>query len=1137
MTAPLAQQDAARDIDPNVLQRRASNPETSVWVSASAGTGKTKVLTDRVLRLLLPRENGTPGSPAHKILCLTFTKAGANEMSLRIAKTLGKWAVLKEEKLRAELDALFGRPPNKMEFAAARKLFAQVVDVPGGLKITTIHSFCKSVLGRFPLEARINPNFKELDESQSRELITQSQREVFTNLGKDRTNPLEQSVERLGELLNEDQFASILKNIISERTQLQAALKTTFDISGFYTTLCEMLQIEPNLKPEDIIQNACTDTAFAKSDLAHAAQIMGAYGTQTDQDRANIIAAFIAAPESQRPDLIDSYKSAFITQKETVLARLCVKAVSNHDPKIPDIISQEAERLLHIIERIKRIKIAQHTRDIITVATDILDRYDALKMQQNALDFDDLILKTLALLQQRGSWVHYKLDQGLDHILVDEAQDTNPEQWKIIDALCDDFFDGEGAKENTRTLFVVGDEKQSIYSFQRASPEEFIRRKREFKTRINSSGGQWQEIDLNISFRSTPSVLQSVDAVFAQAHVQRGVSESGITHIPYFKRAGQEGRVEIWPLTQTEKAEPQSIWEPPITVYGQKNASQDLADNIAAKIKLWIDSKEMLSSHSRPIEAGDIMILVQTRKAFVEQVIRALKTNNIPVSGADRMVLGTQIAVQDLLSALKFIALPEDDLNLACLLKSPMIGMDEETLFDLAYNREGSLWKSCQAKAHIDITAYLKTLLSMGYNEKPFEILKTILDTKCPANHKSAAAAINTRLGKDSNDPINEMLRLALNFEREATPTLQHFIQRFEKGESEIKREGEQSGGLVRIMTVHGSKGLQAPIVILPDTIATAKSAPSRADKRLLWPNQTGLKLPLWSPGKPSDAQIFQDALERISTHHDAEYRRLLYVAMTRAEDRLYICGHKGPSDAPEECWYNLIKTALGDAPITNPKTREADRIPKETDLPARDTTTPDWLFKPAEKEENLAAAISPSRMEETAASPIDGLDTKRFLRGNLTHKLLQLLPDLPNDIWEAKAKTYLAHYGRDLSEDIQNQITGETLKILGDNTFSEIFGPGSLAEVPITGFLSDEKTPISGQIDRLLVKGDEILIIDYKTNRPPPLDPTAIPQIYIRQMRAYADILRQIYPGRVIKCALLWTDGPNLMPLDPKTV
>ncbi len=1135
------------DLDASGMQRLASDPAVSVWVGASAGTGKTKVLTDRVLRLLLPQEDGRAGAPAHKILCLTFTKAGASEMVLRISKILARWAVAPRDALEGMLFDLFGRCACASEISAARRLFADVVDVPGGLKIMTIHSFCQSVLGRFPIEAGVPQQFTALEEQEAQALLSQARRIVFQDASGGDKSGLSVALDHVAGVVNEEQFMGLLSNFVSERHQFFDLLEKKFGVDGLYTALCEEMGVSPGLSADDILCEACEDNCFDVVGLRGVAQLMIERGSKTDKGHGQIIAGWLSLGADERVAAFGDYKRAYFTGSGGVRAKLCGAGVMKSMPDAADVLMIEAQRLLDLQEKMNAASMASFTRDLCALSEAIVRMYENLKARDGSLDFDDLILKTLSLLRGRtavsdkanSGWVQYKLDQGMDHILVDEAQDTNPEQWEIVEALCDDFFAGESAAQDGRTIFVVGDEKQSIYSFQRASPEAFSEMQQRFAGRVGAR--DWRPVHMNISFRSTHSILSAVDSVFAPDQVRCGLGAIPVEHKSF--RRGQAGLVELWPLFEGDAAPDHvgGLWEMPVEVVSAQSGAQKLADYIARTIHGWIERGEELASHGRAIQAGDIMILVRKRKGFPAQISKALKTLGVPVGGVDRMVLGDQLAVQDLMAAARFALLPEDDLNLACLLKSPFIGLDEDRLYDLAQGRAGCLWAACLQSADGVVVSYLQSLIRIAQEYGPYDFMSWILQHACPADAVSGRRSIVRRLGVDALDALDEFLNAALIFEQRNPPSLQQFIYMQERGASEIKREQEEGGGFVRIMTVHGSKGLQAPIVILPDSVSTSASGPPRAGERLLWPNKTGLSVPLWAPHKKAETQMYDKASQLLKARQDDEYRRLLYVAMTRAEDRLYVAGAAGKRMPAEDCWYHLVRRGMenldvlerldnGGLRLSHGQINAPDRVSSAFAPVAVGGALPGWLYETAPVDGGGALdLLRPSRLQEVAASPVAGEQSRRFLRGNLTHKLLQILPDMPKTHWEQAMRGYVARYGALFSEGVQADIVRETMVVLEHPEFAHVFGPDSRAEVPVTGVL-EGRGLVSGQIDRLVVRGDEVMIVDFKTNRPPPRDEGDIPDIYRDQLAVYAEVLGQVYPDKVIRGVLLWTDGPYLM-------
>ncbi len=1151
-TAPLA----ARDLNPNRGQLSAADPAQSVWVSASAGSGKTKVLTDRILRLLLPRSKEQPGSPPHKIMALTFTKAAASEMKIRLAGVLAAWAVLPldsadpKSSLRETLSSLLGRAPQDHEISAARKLLAQVIDAPGGLQIMTIHSFCQSVLGRFPLEAGLSPGFKILEERQSKEILNQAKAEIFAKTGQEKSSPLAQALRNIAGLVGENDFMTLLSAISSERRALDKLRRDHWDHDGIYTALCRMIDLRPGLTEEAAILEFCQRSEERRADILNVAKTLTAFQkNKREQNIIQTLSEFIATAPEDRFPLLDRYISLFLTGENKPRAELLSKDPVKNHPDLLIFMQDECARIEALLELRRKIRCADAGRDLFLLADAILHRYGELKAGQAALDFTDLILKTRQLLENRTSWVMFKLDQGIDHILIDEAQDTNPEQWDIIRLLSHEFFDGAGVQsESERTVFVVGDEKQSIYSFQRASPEEFRSMRSYFYDKIAAAGKKFEEINLNTSFRSARSILKAVDLVFSQDPLVREPGFQAIAHHAFHDK--RPGHVEIWPPYKTESAKESEntnagIWQSPAIIRDIKTGAWQCAEGMADLIAGWMKSGEILAGQNRPIRPGDIMVLVKKRGPFVHNLIRALKYRGIPVSGHDRMILESQIAVQDLVALMEFALAPADDLNLACLLKSPFIGLSEDSLYKAAQGRKQSLWQSLQSLDECrEIVTYLHRFIHHGQNDTPFDFLSRALYTPCPAAPKrSGLYAIETRLGVDALDPVQEFLNTALDFTMRETPRLQDFLAWLSSGNTEIKRDQEEAGDQVRIMTIHGSKGLQAPIVFLPDTLHY--KAPARGDKNILWPHKTGLTVPLWAPAAEDIFGQFRTVQKGLSLRENEEYHRLLYVAMTRAAERLYVMGFEGKKPAMPESWYHLIVAGLKDYAAQGADGKiilhNAGENPlQDNKAPDEEKTMPDpiqeWMYQAAPAEPSPPRPLVPSRpseMEPAAMAPYESAGMiSRFRRGNLTHRLLQFLPDMPQAIRAEAARRYLQRQAGDLDETIRQSIAAEVMAILDHPDYAAFFAAGSMAETPISGYLPDGRL-ISGQIDRLCIGAEQVHIIDFKTNRPPPDNLKNVPDIYRKQLQAYRDILAALYPDKAIISALLWTDGPRLMVMD----
>ena len=1153
-------------------QSQAADPLRSVWVGASAGTGKTKVLIDRVLRLMLPRQ-GMPEESAtapQRILCLTFTKTAAAEMSNRIYKKLGAWAVMDDMKLKDELAELTGEKPSPETERAARRLFARVLDTPGGLKIMTIHSFCQSVLRRFPVEAGLPPHFELMDEINAIEYMNRCRDQIILLAKQKPDSALAKSFSQLVLHLDASAMSDLMSKIISKRSQLARILKNHGDAEGSakntIAAVYHFLGLDPEDTEEQVLQGVAKLSAEDEVNLKQALAAL-LRGSDTDKDKAACLQPWLEQKD-KRIQYYGLYRGAFFTQKGEIAKRLATKKAQDAYPEIVEVMQKEAERLAAVAARLRSVRLAQLNASLLTVASEMVGRYTKYKRQTDKLDFDDLIIKTCDLLAEENmvAWVLYKLDEGIDHILVDEAQDTSPYQWRVIRALSDEFFAGLGSRGDTlRTLFVVGDEKQSIFSFQGADPAEFSRMQGFFGGKVKDVQEGW-EILLEHSFRSTRAVLEVVDAVFNEEAVRRGVVADiarGIQHLP--SRVGQAGTVEIWPLIRTQPKEVTDAWKLPVEIEPGDNSASRLAKKIAQTVKGWLNSGEMLASKGRPVRAGDVLVLVQSRGPIVEMMMRAFKEQDVPVAGIDRMTLTEEIAVMDLLALAQFALLPKDDLTLAALLKSPLVGIDEDELFRICHGRKGSVWGSIQ---HLrpDIAAYLYAWIDKAGEATPYEFFAEALNTKCFADGFSGRRAFYGRLSADIQDALDEFLNAALHYEQSHTPSLQKFVDWFLRGEAEIKREQEQhKADQVRIMTVHAAKGLQAPVVFLPDT-AKKLHDHNKGRIRLIWPSEnegdeTGV--PLWSPREEFDAEVYAELRDAAREGQEEEYRRLLYVALTRAEDRLYICGYQNRKTPSEDCWHNLVMKAfpkdcgrheftVGGEPVVDeggvvlPMLRHAyaqEAAPEKSDIahasaePPR-VAMPEWLGKPLPIEPTPSVPLAPSKAgedEPAVKGPLAQDEDYRFRRGIVVHQILEILPQLPEASREAALKAYLARPSLLMEEDVQKGLAREIMAVLNHPDFAPIFGRASRAEVPVVGLAgADKKTApvLSGQMDRLLVTDKEVLIVDYKTNRPPPKEVKDVALAYLKQMAAYKSVMMNIYPGRVVKCALLWTDGPMLMPL-----
>lgn len=1042
----------------NKAQFLAADPKASAWVTASAGTGKTKVLTDRILNLLLQ------GFAPERILCLTFTKAAASEMVNRLMKRLAQWVTLPSHELNEELYNLLGADSlSPALLTRARHLFTLVLDAPGGMKIQTIHGFCQSILSRFPLEADIPPQFRVLDDHQAEEIVQEALYAVL----KKPTALMETALAILNPFMGDQRFQTIINDFFQNRTRITDLLAHHKTFWDYVRNLIHFLEIEAFVQnPEEILD----------------IDLVGRLKRQ-----------FVPAEGD-----FETYVDTYLTKKWEIRK------------KIPADQQPQAERILRLVRSLSTLEAAQCTVAVLVLFQGIQEVYQKQKIHRCVLDYDDLIIQTQKLLAQPGiaSWVMYKLDGGIDHLLIDEAQDTSTAQWEIIQSLTEEFFTSD---KSYRTVFVVGDAKQSIYSFQGASPHEFLRLKNHFAQLSQGSGQNWREITLDLSYRSTTAILEIVDDVFASPQNKQGVSfnDEAVVHRAF--RENHPGLVELWPLMGPHEEDKEDLYEKwclPLERVDRITPQSRLANHLADEIEKWLLSKRILPSTRMPIQPRDILILVGKRTVLVQEIIRSLKKRNIPVSGADRLVLTDHIAIMDLLALGQFVLLPEDDLTLACVLRSPLIGMSEDDLFSLAHGRTGPLWASLSLKAKENAVfeealLWLKACLRQADLSPVYEFYHWVL------SEGEGRRRFLSRLGHEPEDVLEEFLAQSLAYDHLHIGSLQEFIHFMSHQSREIRRDTSHTvHNQVRIMTIHGSKGLQAPIVILPDT---AESEAGKPDL-ILWAED----LVMLRPTQLQDTAATRYFKTKASEAEAEERRRLLYVALTRAQDCLYVGGWTSKKDLPDDCWYRILQNTLNLKCGTHYFSQgyheqisdfvETEPSPTSSVLPAWAYTQPTGAIR---KENGLKEKkpLSCAAME----------------RGILIHQFFEFLPQLPqNRRYEAacrivkKEKLNLSEWEKDIQA---------VLDILDSSVFREIFGPLGLAEVPVSGVV--DGVPFQGRIDRLLVTSDTVTIVDYKTDSNPLLN--TVPSAYVKQLESYATALQLIYPNHQMRKLILWTTGPEI--------
>ncbi|WP_428031442.1 double-strand break repair helicase AddA [Ancylobacter sp.] len=1110
-----------------VLQTSASDPMFSAWVSANAGSGKTHVLARRVIRLLMR------GVPPGRILCLTYTKAAAANMANRVLGELRRWTTLDDAALDTEILKTDGGEAGDGRRAQARRLFAQALETPGGLKIQTIHAFCGALLHAFPFEAGVPAGFGELEEAARLELLARVRAEVVLEASGAPASDLGQALALIVGITSDTGINDLLKELVADAPALEASDEDLARAVGLDAPVAST-EIEHRIVAGALIPRG------AWIGLAQALMLEGGNCARRGQS----LREAALAPEEA---VAETYAGVFLKEDGEPYAdgqfgNAAARA------KYPQLIA-ERDRVAPLARELAAARAFERSRAVLILGREAARRYVRAKAARGVLDFADLVDAARRLLASGASaWVHYKLDQGIDHVLLDEAQDTSPEQWEVIRPLVAEFFAGEGAREDRearglpRTLFVVGDEKQSIFSFQGADPRRFDTVRREFEA---AGGGGFVHVELQHSFRSAPGILEAVDAVFGREASYRGLSAEAKPPVHAPIHAALPALVEMWePEAPSEKVDIDA-WQRPLDAPSADDPKGRLAKKIAAHIAARIgEGFPVTGRHgTRPARPGDFLILVRRRDGLFTSIIRELKQARVAVAGADRLVVAEHIAVMDLMALGDALLARDDELALASVLKSPLFGLDDTDLMALAPRREGLLEDALATRAGENpkwqaAARRLARLRAEARRLRPFDFYTRVL------GRERGRAAMLARLGPEAADALDEMLALARAYESLEAPSLAGFLAFLRRGGAEAKRDMEAGRDEVRVMTVHGAKGLEAPYVILADTTSGPMTRRTAGLLRVELPD--GRRVALHAPAKKGDTPAMAAARQRGDDAQQDEYRRLLYVALTRAETALVLCGADGAKKRPPECWYDLVRGALEPESVEQGATGFPGSVLRwrggGVEAPVAPLPAPPALPTEAGERalarrlalpisEPLArASLRPSSSDVFAAPPT-GDAARALQRGDLLHRLMAALAPLPAEARAEPGRRLLATVS-DWPEDAREELVAEALGTLALPELAALFAAGSLGEVPLAGEL-DDGTPVSGRIDRLSVTEDGVLIADFKTDRHVPRAASAMPQTHVRQVALYARLLARMFPGRQIQALLVYTAGPLVHVLD----
>ncbi len=1080
-----------------LMRSNAINPNFSVWVNASAGTGKTKILIDRVLRLLLENKRN--------ILCLTFTNAAANEMENRIHSILSKWAICSDSVLAADLEQLdffpmssqcvtlgsqhpylssqcvtLGSRKNKDYLTRARRLFSELENL--GLTIQTIHAFCYKLISSFPIEAGIAPNCTL---SECKELHSIIFNKVLHN------ETVQDDINLIATEIDENKLRDLLYTLCVKRS----------------ASANDSKYIKDKLSAPDEIHDLQSETI---EHVERLAEILSE-GSKRDQSYSEILYSTVIPAGIQK-------KRTSVTRwndtKVENLAKVFLKSESHEKKSISSIATKsilekfkDAEQIIESVQNVvfthirdmNSYQIFKRTSSLLGVFKVYVDLYNSEKSKNALLDYNDIINLATNLLSNPNykDWILFNLDQKIDHILVDEAQDNSISQWKIITNLCDEFFAGNDEK---RTLFVVGDVKQSIYRFQGANPHLFNYMQQYFHTK--TGGRDWISCQLEKSFRSTPEVLMLVDRIFNNFRAEISFNDNEIKHVPH--RENDQGYIEIWPALPRRKEKEQQALQIPLTC--RENyiiADRLLAQTIANRIHNWLNEGRILVAKDRHIEPRDIMILVRQRNVLVDYIISELKKANVPVVGRDYFRIMDYIAVQDLIALAEFLLLQANDLALANALKSPLFNFTEDDLFNIAYDRkEHSLWERIQDYSVV-IYSELNYLINLSRIESPLALFTHILRT----GKKKFAA----RLGLECFEVLDEFMNLVLQFEN---PSLQAFVQWIKENNPEIKNDMQSERNAVRIMTIHKSKGLQAPIVFLVDT----NTVPRNSESIIF----DGTEVPFWY-GKNNNAYCDQVKREKKLEDYN-EYLRLLYVALTRAEDELYILS-KEP--VQKGSWYDLI-TKYGEP--YEKKQRDLQPIFKEkVEVLCVNANYP-YIYKKRDYFDVPVISLPPALAHSSVSSQRVTLEssekegaewipvsatwmTDGYARGLIIHSILQYMPKIEKE----RRKNWVRKYLDNISED-KDEIYSKILAF--NEKYGYLFDLEGKSEITLSGTIDGKSVLV--RLDRLCITQDKAIIIDYKSHRN--VSVSLLNEIK-KQMLIYKTLVQEIYPNKQVECVVIWVE------------
>jgi ATP-dependent helicase/nuclease subunit A len=1091
------------DQQKNLLSQRVILPSIpSTWVMAHAGSGKTYRLIWRVVGLLL--RDVTPES----IWCVTYTNAAAAEMDARLIALLKAMHLADDAGLLEMLSGPLPECATAEHIPVARSLFARIQQRPhGGVRFTTMHGLCQWLLRAFPLEAGISEHATLLEPEDATTMRRDAIRQICAaNL--DDASALAHARAHIISVANFDHALAMIEKAIQKQANMQPHFVREPEAMSqdYYGAL--------GIADPD--GRAALHASFIQHDgvaLAPAIAMLCESRNANDRAFGALLDQWVHADITARESMLGAYLGGFLTSTMAPRKRLFTKQSMAEDSAAAGLLRREQQRVYDYAQQRAAYALAEDSVAIQRMAQAASDAYQSSKAAADVLDYDDLLRVAYGLLSSPDMmpWVMHRLDYRLEHLLIDEAQDTSPIQWRMIGALCEEIIAQSEQAGQPKTLFVVGDVKQSIYSFQGAAPHWLPRMYAELSSRL-PHGIERETLD--VSYRSSGAVLDWVNALCADADIASSLADQGpVPHRLHHRDA--YGRIECWPTSEATPHAPLAPYHMPVAPIEAQTADAALAEQIASELDTRLLGMPL---RGKPLRPGDVMILVRTRTALVGYINAALMRRGIPVAGLDRLRLAEHPAVHDCMALFAWCLQPNDDMALAQLMMSPLLDMSQETLLECAAGRgDIALWEAVQ-RDHPAVATQLRAWQEHA-REGAYGLLQHVLvrDKK--------TRAFSRRMGEDSLNVLDELLLYVQAKDEAHQGHIAHLLHALERESPELKRE-QHSGvdseeNAVRIMTVHGAKGLQAPLVILADTTRM----PSLQQEQL-YMDETGCWAALQSESAYADqwGQLKADKKKALTD----EYYRLLYVAATRAADMLVVAGSGTPAAG---CWYEVMARhlrALGPEKSASGMLYYESGIHQTAGAPPPESrkllAVPSWLSAPVTFPE-LPLSLRPSYVgnEEGHATdmhvaPQSEGDPQAY--GNCFHALMEWADASVNDEEiQAFARLHAQDAERLLREFRALWAAADIAALLSLDAARE-------QDIRHRTRMNEKEYVFSGQIDRLIIRDTECIILDYKTALAPP---STMPEAYKTQLISYALMMQRALPTHRVRAGLLWTANATL--------